>query len=711
MAIIKESTFPAMGADGEPLVRLLDDLPSGGLEKTAGIHPEILSYKQQLEPEPGKTYVHILALGAGDYYGANLNNDHFAWQGLQHDHTKTPHPYLHGYKTFLNAHAFAHHVNKDPEKAYGDVLISVLNNKMRRVELIVGIDDEKCSRNGGQRTLDKIKDGQYPSTSMGCRVPFDVCSICGHRAKYRREYCDHMRTDAGKIMADGRKVFVYNPFPRFFDISFVFIGADRTSFVLEKVANYGADQEKVAIIDAVKGLNWTTKGLGSRVAGGMLAGGVTGAVAGKDGNRDVSAVKGALTGGVLAGTGGQLLKSGIGGTATAGILGATTVAGGGKQEQPLQPPPPHTSNLQKFAAKDGGMGRALRRSSGTVKPFAGMRVKKKVARQSKLKIRPLTFGKLRTSAKQSKLDTLNALALSPLPQLTLNEGATLMHNPLDDQWKVAALKNATVTKLSDIFKDVNASPMGRAVEMSVGPEPDIGCAHLDRIAKEPDLGGALSGMASAGVVLKPREFQRVVLVRSGLGDMARGLDSHNTAFPESAPMQRSIRIVIKPHAQGAIPSGVLDLVKNVLSSRSALSPMMLRRDTAYRPAVTVKRIALGVNPVLDKVAALYNGYREDLLMNAEAMIKVGMATPELVRSINTHRGVDGREGPAFEAMMQVPLAYFSHAYWNRSCCSRGLSDLEFAKHFTEENPDIAKYISQHIASEHDCASMKANGYR
>lgn len=713
MAIIKESTFPAMGADGEPLVRLLDDLPSGGLEKTAGIHPEILAYKQQLEPEPGKTYVHILALGAGDYYGPNLNNDHFSWQGLQHDHTKTPHPYLHGYKTFLNAHAFAHHVNKDPEKAYGDVLISVLNNKMRRVELIVGIDDAKCARNGGQRTLDKIKDGQYPSTSMGCRVPFDVCSICGHRAKYRREYCDHMRTTAGKIMADGRKVFVYNPFPRFFDISFVFIGADRTSFVLEKVAGLREEQEKVAVINAVKGLNWTTKGLGSRIAGGLITGGVTGAVASKDGNRDIGALKGALMGATLAGTGGQLFKSGIGGTAAAGIMGGSTVAGmGAKQEQSAQPPPPpYTSTLQKVASRDGGMGRALRRSSGTVAPFTGMRLKRKVARQSKLKIRPLTFRKLRTSAKRSKLDELDAMALSPLPQLTLNEGATLMHNPLDAQWKVAALKSATVTKLSDIFKNIDASPMGKAVEMSVGPEPDMRCEHLDRIAQQPDLGGALSGMASAGVVLKPREFQRVVLVRSGLGDMAKRLDSDNVVFPEAAPVRRSVRIVIRPHDQGAIPSGVLDLVKNVLSSRSALSPMMLRRDSAHRPAIAVRRIALGANPVLDKVAALYNGYREDLLLNTESMIKVGMATPELVKIINTSRGVEGREGPAFEAMMQLPLAYFSHAYWNRCCCDRSLSDLEFAEHFTEENPDIAKYISQHIAREHDCASMKADGYR
>ena len=100
--IYKQSTFSPFSITGEPTVRLLQDLPTGGIEKTACIHPEILAYKNQLEPEPGKTYVHILALGAGDYYGCNLNNDHFPWEALAHDHTKTPHHHMHGYKiTFV----------------------------------------------------------------------------------------------------------------------------------------------------------------------------------------------------------------------------------------------------------------------------------------------------------------------------------------------------------------------------------------------------------------------------------------------------------------------------------------------------------------------------------------------------------------------------------------------------------------------------------
>lgn len=737
MAIIKESTFPAMGPDGEPLVRLLDSLPSGnGMEKTAGIHPEILAYKQQLEPEPGKTYVHILALGAGDYYGANLNNDHFPWDGLQHDHTKTAHPYMHGYKTFLNAHAFAHHVNKDPEKAYGDVLVSVLNHKMKRVELIVAIDEEKCIRNGGQRTLEKIKAGEYPSTSMGCRVPFDVCSICGHKAKYRSEYCDHMRNDAGKIMADGRKIFVYNPYPRFFDISFVFIGADRTSFVLEKVAmDLGAIGSAIGG-QAVKGL--TTKavaknalsagagavGSAAKTVGntvgnfkgttGMLVGGAVGgmhgAMSAEDDTRDYGFMRGALGGALVGGLGNKFLRSSspMTGAANLAVMGG----GGSIATNALMPTmPAQTSSLDqmpKVATDIGKLNKLLRKSSGTVQPFMGMRVKRKVARQQRLKARPVTFAKLGRGEKASATSKLQELAFDPLPLITMDvpmdmtgnvqQGYTTTRINDKSVEKVAALKSATVTKLSDIFKDVTSTPMGRAVPMEPGAEPDIPCDVIDRMARRDDLGQSLSGLASAGVVLKPQEFQRAVLVRSGLSDMADDLHSRGVVFPEHAPVSRSMRIVIRGDDSQMIPSGILDLIQNILSQRSALTPLMLRRPMHNPTPTRIIRVQFGAHPMLDKVASLYNGYREDVLLNAERMVKSAMITPALMSTIDEARGFHDEKGPAFEAMMQMPMAYFSHAYWNRCCCDRGLSDKEFADKFADENPQIARYIAQQVAS-------------
>lgn len=63
------------------------------------------------------------------------------------------------------------------------------------------------------------------------------CSICGNKAKKVENYCDHAKYMMNRVLPDGRKVFVYNDQPKFFDISFVLIPADRTAGMLAKVAN------------------------------------------------------------------------------------------------------------------------------------------------------------------------------------------------------------------------------------------------------------------------------------------------------------------------------------------------------------------------------------------------------------------------------------------------------------------------------------------
>ena len=71
-----------------------------------------------------------------------------------------------------------------------------------------------------------------------CHVKWDVCSICGHRAPTRKEYCEHARMQLRQVLPNGEKVCVHNPSPRFFDISFVYRPADPTGYMLKKVAGY-----------------------------------------------------------------------------------------------------------------------------------------------------------------------------------------------------------------------------------------------------------------------------------------------------------------------------------------------------------------------------------------------------------------------------------------------------------------------------------------
>ena len=188
------------------------------LEKQAGLSEEIHAYITNLKKQANKTYALINALSAGEFYGANRNGDYFPEDALEGHH-----------KTFEEfGHVYKHHVNKDPNIALGKVIFSFYNKKMHRVELIVELDNEKA-----KDLLADFAKGKLPATSMGTKVPYDVCSICGNRARTRSEYCTHLKNDLGKIYPGGKQVAAINTKPKFFDISIVFIPADRTSSILK----------------------------------------------------------------------------------------------------------------------------------------------------------------------------------------------------------------------------------------------------------------------------------------------------------------------------------------------------------------------------------------------------------------------------------------------------------------------------------------------
>lgn len=69
-----------------------------------------------------------------------------------------------------------------------------------------------------------------------CKVKFDVCSICGNKAPSRKQYCDHAKYDLGGYTKSGKRKFVWNPSPKFFDISMVRRPADKLGFMMKKVA-------------------------------------------------------------------------------------------------------------------------------------------------------------------------------------------------------------------------------------------------------------------------------------------------------------------------------------------------------------------------------------------------------------------------------------------------------------------------------------------
>lgn len=214
----------------EPIFQLINITGSGPLLKQAA-DQRVSDFVSSMKTDPGKIYIHILAMGAGEFYGANRNADFFPEENLLKYHD-----------TFVSspAHIFKHHINKNPDIAIGQVIHSFYNDRMHRVELIAWVDKDK-----GYDYVARIERGEFPSMSMACHTPFDTCSICGNKARSRNQYCEHLRGQLGKILPDGRKVMAINDGPlRFFDQSFVFKPADVTSSVLQKVAY--ADQPVIS---------------------------------------------------------------------------------------------------------------------------------------------------------------------------------------------------------------------------------------------------------------------------------------------------------------------------------------------------------------------------------------------------------------------------------------------------------------------------------
>jgi len=224
-------------------------------EKTASevyIPERLIKAAASLSPREDGRYVHINAVGATEAWGSNKNGDSFWEWSLLHEppppdiqaflrKTGRPIPPEYGISTFETyAYPFVLHNNKDPKFSIGEkVICAAYNEKMRRGELIVFIRKDPPRDGVGLSAPDlvgMIDRGEPIPWSMGCKVAFDVCSICKNVAKNRNQYCEHLRTLLNVTLPDGRKVAAENWFPRFFDISRVITPAFAPAYSLRKVA-------------------------------------------------------------------------------------------------------------------------------------------------------------------------------------------------------------------------------------------------------------------------------------------------------------------------------------------------------------------------------------------------------------------------------------------------------------------------------------------
>lgn len=513
--MIKVSLFQGSEEFGPAAVPLFGRADSY-FEKVASatLLPDVSNYIARLQPRNDSQYVLVNAMGAGEYYGSNINGDRFSEAALVHspkdwagvpvlDKTRSK-GWAYGYPTFYDAHVFPHHRNKDASRALGVVELAAWNPHMKRVELVTRLDNARCMRFGGEGIWDKLKAGSFPDVSMGTKVPFDTCSITLDKKLYqeawdtydpkrhkspgdailefhrrlkakngvgirgvsitRVDYSEYASKLMNRILPDGRKVWVDNDFPRFFDISYVFIGADKIAKAMLKIADAGR------------------------------------------------------------------VYSFMGGAELAEKLGTGELELGEK--------------------------------------VAGIDVEKALQRMAERR------GETLKSAEMQKQVVPNQLAGKAVPLLTANE-------------------------------------------------PDLPPEVMQALGGS-GFGPALATLSGLGMVLRPREFQRITLICLGKSNVADHLDSVNEVFPKVEEHEEL------PLSTQDFSPVLAQLLEPHMGDRSAFGPIIERRvvivaGTTPRGA---KKPSSHSSDLLRKIGAAYNGYRDSLMQFApHSQDMIEAATP------------------------------------------------------------------------------------
>lgn len=210
---------------------------------------EVDAFVSTIKPDKDHSYIHLISLGAMEWYGPNKRGDGFNEAGGVYT---PPAPYsktaaevkldggLKAYhnSTFkANGKVYREHnsivANKNA-KPLGDVVFAIYNEPMHRGELII-----KLANAEWHDDIDRISKGKPVYFSMGALCPNDVCSWCGKRTSPndRKNRCEHLTRETLSYKPDGTQVVAITDSPIFYDISRVARPADKIAFSLAKVAS------------------------------------------------------------------------------------------------------------------------------------------------------------------------------------------------------------------------------------------------------------------------------------------------------------------------------------------------------------------------------------------------------------------------------------------------------------------------------------------
>lgn len=176
-------------------------------------------------------YIRTRAIGSLENWGPNQNGDGFPMKELKAS-----------YRTFVGKGNFLDHKSDDLNAIRGLVVDAYLNEEDGCVECLIAVD----KKSHPQLARD-IETGVINSVSMGTRVGWSECSVCGNIARTDREYCDHIAGYKGMKMSmytnnaehnfGAWPIHEVNHDLEFIELSWVGVPAFREANVLEKIAS------------------------------------------------------------------------------------------------------------------------------------------------------------------------------------------------------------------------------------------------------------------------------------------------------------------------------------------------------------------------------------------------------------------------------------------------------------------------------------------
>jgi hypothetical protein len=193
--------------------------------------------------------------------------------------------------------------------------------------------------------------------------------------------------------------------------------------------------------------------------------------------------------------------------------------------------------------------------------------------------------------------------------LGIKEGGVEKTAGVDEELIKEAFGKLARPKFGEISKNVVPSQFaGKAVPLLTGSESDLPDPLLDGMSGIP-LSKVLSTTASMGIVLKPREFQRMALLQLNKKPFADELDLRGEVFGKSKhtdPMEMGHEHFMPALAELLMPH---------MHSRCCFGPVIEQRVTIIRMGASPqhKMPTSHSEGLLDKISAAYNGYRDSLM--------------------------------------------------------------------------------------------------